>query len=162
MNADKRSSKRNPDHPHAGQPGVGGRQGSSAPSREGGEYQNSCDFSELPESATTIADLKKMGLPPLWVAAAERIGVDAFLELWALLDAGLSIDDRRVWVPQMAVFQRFHRNRLIRSLERDGMSSSEIVTYLREHLSIGTTYFSVRRACEKGRNLSESVDRPAG
>ena len=167
MNAQSRSSKRKPDGSSPGQApqggGVGGRQGSQAPSLEGGEYQNSCGFFELPDLATTIADLKKMGLSPLWVAAAERIGIPAFLELWDLLDASLPPDDRRLRVPRLTTYQRFHRNRLIRSLEKEGYSASEIVDFLRENLSISGNRWQVMRARgEESSHLSQGVDGQAG
>lgn len=69
-----------------------------------------------------------MGVRPLWVKVAERVGFEAFIEVWSTLSANQDmLDERnRITVPTFLTYHWFQRNQVIRSLAGEGFRPSEI------------------------------------
>ena len=77
-----------------------------------------------------------MGLPSDWVNVAERLGPDAFVEVWRLLDGIADPGKRELRVPSFARFSRYQRARLIISLAEEGKKPAEIGSYIRRELGV--------------------------
>jgi hypothetical protein len=115
---------------------VGGRQPGLRLAPRGGGYQDICTasgpaFGSPPPGAAAddprIAELRRVGLPRIWITAAQAIGYDAFMVLWRVLMSAGHVDDRcRVVVPNYARYVRYQRNQLIRQLVADGFDVDEI------------------------------------
>lgn len=120
--------------------GVGGRQdGSTTPIGGGGSLNFCKKFSRggLAQHDPRFAELREVGLAREWVALAEMIGVDAFLEVWKLLDRQaeqVNQQYRRVYVPAFSNYLRFQRNRYIIALFHQGAGVPEIKKIIREAL----------------------------
>lgn len=124
--------------------GVGGRQASPHPSRGGGGYQNKCTVLNFdPQAAEKkrdprLEELREMGLQRIWLEVAEKIGVDAFLAVWRILDADqTSIDNYgRLMVPIRAysTYLRYQRNRYVEALSALGHTPPEIRKMLKAQL----------------------------
>ncbi len=124
--------------------GVGGRQGSTRPPRGGGGYQNKCTVLNFDASAAEkkrdprLEELREMGLQRVWLEVAEKIGVDAFLSVWRILDADqTSIDNYgRLMVPIRAysTYLRYQRNRYVEALNAMGYTPPEIRQKLKAQL----------------------------
>lgn len=88
-----------------------------------------------------LAELRKIGIKRIWLQVAERIGVDAFLEMWRILD---DCDERKkgayLYIPTFSTFLRYQRNQFIRTLAGAGLPSAAIRDRvkrdLRERLSL--------------------------
>jgi hypothetical protein len=92
-----------------------------------------------------------------WLQLAERIGMDAFLELWRTLDedetrAGTSI---LISMPRLSRFLRYQRNQSILDLYRDGLDLVEIQKHLCrefcEHISMRHIARVIDKRENKGR-----------
>lgn len=119
--------------------GVGGRQGGSLSSLEGGGYQDVYTpqgFIFKKNGDPRIDELRAMGLGKKWIEIAERIGVDAFLEVWQILDSGGAShrEEVRIYIPAFNTYLRFQRNRLIVALAEQGHDDVSIQQSLRKHL----------------------------
>lgn len=86
--------------------------------------------------------LAECGINRALIRVAERIGFDAFMELWAALDEDDSALDerRRLYIPLMeATLLRHQRGQIIRKLGARGMKPAQILESLpprlRVHLS---------------------------
>lgn len=138
---------------------VGARQQALRLPGGGGGYQNVC----TPPSAAVgapaagaaavaaadprVAELRRVGLPRIWITIAQTIGFDAFLAAWQILMQHGHVDDRnRIVVPNLQRYLRFQRNQLIRQLVAEGFGVDEV----RERVAAAT-----------GENLSESHIRRA-
>lgn len=118
--------------PSKGAHGVGGRQAEAPSPPGGGGYLDTCGFfkirpAEDPKKRDPRLDeLSAMGMPRTWLQVAETIGVDAFLQMWRILDAddamlanghlrgaGMVIEVR---LRPYRSYLRFQRNRYIETL----------------------------------------------
>jgi hypothetical protein len=123
--------------------GVGGRQGIGAPQVGGGGYPNNCTILNFQNSAQKKRDprldeLSEMGLQRSWLTVAEQIGVDAFLQVWRILDSDRSNEttDGRRLVPMRSYssYERYQRNRYIESLARMGLNDQQIRDALEQRI----------------------------
>lgn len=115
--------------------GVGGRQQDAPTSLGGGGYPDICTESMDGFGAVgadpRIGDLLEMGLSPLWVHMASCIGYDDFLTVWRLLSEAAPRAPRGLYIPAFEQLLRFERNRLIRTLGKDGKSVKDIQTFIK-------------------------------
>ena len=78
-----------------------------------------------------------MGLSGRWLEVARHVGVEQWLEIWAILDRenidgpGTARENVRVRVPMYSRFLRYIRNRWIQ--EMSDKPSDEIRSLLEEH-----------------------------
>lgn len=131
--------------------------GGSAPMRAlasgGGGSPDFCGTSPTPVKGATdprLAELRQIGLSPLWQRVASQIGFEPFLALWELLaTASAETDDRnRVCVPAWRTYLRYQRNRLIRTLGSAGHSPARIRELLRERLGEELSEVQIKRALQ--------------
>lgn len=130
-------------------PGVGARQASDRFPAGGGGYQDMCGTQNFscPSQDPRFAELRRIGLPRMWLILAETVGFDAFLEVWRRLtiegeDSGYARETGGVKMPSLRSYDaylRYQRNRYIDALAARGLKPAE-----------------VRRAV--ARNLSEPLD----
>lgn len=134
--------------------GVGGRQGCPPPPQQGGGYQPICSISGAPfsarEAAATdarLADLREMGLHPLWIIAAAKIGWDPFVVLWETFSANTGLLDgrNRITLPSIDTYRRFQRNEAIRTMLRSGMLPEAVSEELRLVHSQAPKLSTIRR-----------------
>lgn len=148
----KRNRKRSSEHgidsrcPHTPDMfgGVGARQITPRPPARGGGYQNKCTILNFdPQAAEKkrdprLEELREMGLQRVWLEVAEKIGVDAFLAVWRILDADqTSIDNYgRLMVPIRAysTYMRYQRNRYVEALSAMGYTPPQIRQKLKTQL----------------------------
>ncbi len=115
---------------------VGGRQQALRLAPGGGGYQNVCTApgdavgapaAPAPTTDPRIAELRRVGLPRIWIALAQAIGFDAFVVAWQTLMRHGHVDDRnRIVVPNLQRYMRFQRNQMIRQLVADGFGIDEV------------------------------------
>lgn len=134
--------------------GVGARQEYRHPSGEGGGYLNICTNSEVSLSVQ-LRELAMMGVSKTWLNVAEEVGVSTFLKVWQVLDQqaeqGAEINSSiRVTVPQFDRYFRYQRNQVIRTMAREGKSSSDIQKHLRRKLNIDITIRTIQRIMKQG------------
>lgn len=140
---------------HAAQPqGVGGRQDCPPPPQQGGGYLPICNAPGAPFSArdaaatdARLADLREMGLHPLWIIAAARIGWEPFVALWETFSAHTSLLDgrNRITLPSIDTYRRYQRNETIRTMLRSGRTPEDISEELRQIHSQPPKLSTVRR-----------------
>ena len=115
---------------------VGGRPGNQPHPGRGGGYQDICRIlGEIEKKSgkkieknkkLTIDDLKQLELSPRWVKIAERVGIDAWLDIWEILDAeniNTPSTQRypcRLRVPMFTKLVRFLRNQHIEKMIKAG------------------------------------------
>lgn len=155
-----KSAVRNENRPHprrtdANGSRVGGRQGSLPMPVLGGGYQDIHHPRETPVKAAAadprIAELRAVGIPRIWITAAEAIGFEPFMRLWDVFMQAGHVDDRcRVVVPNMARYLRFQRNQLIRRLLEDGHASPQICEIVEAVTGEKISESHVRRAAGAG------------
>lgn len=114
---------------------VGARGAHQDGADRGGGYLKICG-SAKPGAAVVPRDprldeLEKVGLPRLWLSMAERVGFDAFLDVWRMLSADRSRerDEGGLRMPKLRDFDsylRYQRNRYIEALARQGMEPADI------------------------------------
>lgn len=131
--------------------GVGGRREHDPSPRRGGGYLDVCTknagaFYEKMLTDKRISDLRRHGLADIWIEIAERIGYDAFLQMWQILDkknidAGIC-DNNRIRVPVFSRFIKFQRNKYICQLDALGKSPKTIKHIIKTELSenLSTTH----------------------
>ena len=112
-------------------PGVGGRHAAPAPPPRGGGYLDICTTFQAPLGRDPRLDaLRQMGLHHTWQQVAAAIGMDAFLEMWRILDAEERFhhegDGLRVSLRRYRSFLRFERDRYICALADAGLSTNDI------------------------------------
>lgn len=120
----------------ASQPaGVGGRHLAPPPAPRGGGYLPVCNASGAPVTARAaaatdcrIAKLREMGVHPIWIIVAARIGWDAFVLQWEVFSANADMLDgrNRITIPSIDTYRRYQRNEAIRSLFREGRTPEEV------------------------------------
>lgn len=120
--------------------GVGGRPESGTVPTEGGGYQDIYSvFAQSVEKKrdARLEELRDVGLSNVWVAIAETVGVDAFLEVWRVLDdqvAQVNPGQREIYVPLFGSYMRFQRNRFIVSLGSQNVPHQEIKKMVKLYL----------------------------
>lgn len=149
--------------------GVGGRHHAAPSPGQGGGYLPICTGSEVPVSARAaaatdrrLAELREMGLHPLWVMAAAVIGWDAFVAQWEVFSAHETMLDgrNRITLPSIETYRRFQRNEAIRGLLRQGAGAEAVCAHLREVHSRPPKLSTVRRMMRR-MAADESKDRSA-
>lgn len=127
--------------------GVGARQGAQANPDPGGEYLNNCDLSNFSNPAPVdekkrrdprFSELERIGIPAVWLRIAERVGFDAWLDIWRMLSDDDSVrHDGGARLPKLrcySAYSRYQRNRYIKALAEQGMPAPEIQRALRKNL----------------------------
>lgn len=156
-----------PDH----QPGgVGARQVPTPPPPRGGGYPDVCtvlDFQKKPAAAKKTAppadprldELRRMGLPRVWLRVAEAIGIDAFLTTWRILDADPSTWHNetilRIRLRPYRSYLRYQRNRYIEALTAQGLKPDEIQRRLQRQLGETVSHRHITRL-GKGDRLTQA------
>ncbi|MDD4927499.1 MAG: hypothetical protein PHF58_13475 [Methylotenera sp.] len=141
----KRSSEGGIAHLSDHAKGVGGRHTPSPSPPWGGRYLHECtnlNFSPTTACAIKIdprlEELKQMGLQAVWIAVAEKIGIDNMLNAWQILDQDKTSvsDNGRLLIPlrSYSTYLRFQRNRYIESLSRMGLKPPAIKQIMSEQL----------------------------
>ena len=139
--------------------GVGARHKHPHPPQQGGGYLNICSDSEVclqQKSTASLSELSAMGVPRTWCNVAAAIGIEAFLEMWQILDQshdqGAELNGSiRVTVPRYERFLRYQRNCVIRSQVRHGKSPAAIQQYLKAEMNIDISLRTVQRIARKCR-----------
>ena len=119
--------------------GVGGRQATSPLSPGGGGYLNICNtLMPLSDPDPRLDTLRRMGLHHTWQRVAAAIGVDAFLEMWRILDGEEQFahegDGLRLSLRRYRSFLRQERDCFVVTLARAGLSAKEIQRRLDKQL----------------------------
>lgn len=143
--------------------GVGGRQEESQVSDRGGGYQDICTLYGSPlgppgDPAAAIAELRQMGLAPVWIRLAEAIGFEKFLITWQTLDAAnlsrppADQSNVRVLVPMFSTYLRFRRNQFIRLLDSQGHDPKAIRTAVKTRLGETISLRHIKRLLVQANN----------
>lgn len=131
-----------PGAPLGGLPAGARRAGDAGPAGGGG-YRNICGSENVraaaPNRDPRLSELEKVGLPRLWLAVAERVGFDAWLDVWRMLSADRARDREEggLRMPKLRDFEaylRFQRNRYIEALARQGAEPAEIRKLVEKNL----------------------------
>lgn len=121
----------------------GGSAGGPGGSGGGGGYLKICGAENVgfavPGRDPRLAELEKVGLPRLWLAVAERVGFDAWLDLWRMLSSDRARDREEggLRMPKLRDFDaylRFQRNRYIEALARQDVEPAEIRKLVEKNL----------------------------
>ena len=121
----------------------GGSAGGPAVSGGGGGYQKICGSRNVglavPDRDPRLDELEKVGLPRLWLAVAERIGFDAWLDVWRMLSSDRARDREEggLRMPKLRDFDaylRFQRNRYIEALAQRGEEPAAIRKLVEKNL----------------------------
>ncbi|MTI15218.1 hypothetical protein E1189_19670 [Sansalvadorimonas verongulae] len=108
----------------------------------------------MEKSAAPLAELARMGVSRTWQRVAAVIGVEAFLEMWQILDQSHDQEAElnssiRVTVPRYERFLRYQRNLVIRTLANQGSSPAVIQEYLRAEMNIHISLRTVQRVARR-------------
>jgi hypothetical protein len=140
-------------HANANDSQVGARQAALRLSPPGGGYQDVCNTSNAALSAPAaaadprVAELRRVGLPKVWIRVAQEAGYDAFMVMWRVLMQGGHVDDRcRVVVPNYSRYLRYQRNQLVRQLIADGHGIPEIQHQVEQSTGETISEYYIRRA----------------
>lgn len=132
---------------------VGARQAPLRLPGGGGGYQDvytsrgAAVGAPAPAADPRLAELRRVGLPRIWIAIAQAIGFDAFMAAWQILMQHGHVDDRnRVVVPNLQRYLRFQRNQLIRQLVAEGCGIEEVQEHVREATGEILSESHIRRA----------------
>lgn len=131
----------------------------------GGGYQDVCtvlEFEKKPPARKKNAaadprldELRRMGLPRVWLQVAEAIGVDAFLATWRILDADPATWHNetilRVRLRPYRSYLRYQRNRYIEALTAQGLKPDEIRQRLRKQLGEDVSHRHITRLAKADR-----------
>lgn len=135
---------------------VGGRQECLRLAPRGGGYPDICMPTDAALSAPAraadprLAELRRVGLPRIWISVAQAIGFDAFVAMWRVLMQGGHIDERcRVVVPNYSKYLRFQRNQLVRQLILDGYGVQEIQAQLLQTTGETLSEYHIRRVAQR-------------
>lgn len=116
--------------------GVGARLGGAPVGGGGGGYLENCgaeNFQE-PIQDPRFAELRRIGLPRMWLIVAETIGFDAFLDVWRRLTeagdtSGYGRETGGLKMPSLRSYDaylRYQRNRYIEALAARGMTPAQV------------------------------------
>lgn len=138
---------------------VGARPAQARPAPGGGGYQDSCTILNFRQTATGRGDprldeLRRMGLPRVWLDIAEEIGVDNFLAMWRRLDREEVMQNSQRFRIEVDLrpyesYLRFQRNRYIETLDAAGHSPKDIQEALRARLGETVTIRHIYRLIGK-------------
>lgn len=138
---------------------VGGRQRPLRLPAGGGGYQNvhtptgAAVGARRAAADPRLAELRRVGLPRIWITIANAIGFDAFMAQWQILMQHGHVDDRnRIVVPNLQRYMRFQRNQLIRQLVLDGLCLDEIRQRVQEATGEMLSESHIRRAAAPAYN----------
>lgn len=145
---------------------VGGGSAASGPGRiRGGGYPDTCTGLQVSKrgrarSARTgerdprLSDLRAARVGPVWVRVAERIGFEAFMQVWQTLSSfpGVADDRNRVYIPCIEKFLAAQRNLLMRELIAQGMTSSQIRQELVRRLGDAPALNTITKAMARVRS----------
>ncbi|MBR8137197.1 hypothetical protein [Burkholderia cenocepacia] len=121
--------------------GVGVRKAQGDGLPQGGGYLDICTDSKFDQVLAgdhdpRLDELAEMGLPRHWLDIAALLGVDAFLQVWRLLDAAPTVSREGSTLElQMRPYRsylRAQRSRLIAELVERGCSTAEVCERVRE------------------------------
>lgn len=150
--------------------GVGARQTPQPLPPGGGGYLDVCtvlDFQKKAEDSKKTAppadprldELRRMGLPRVWLRVAEAIGIDAFLTTWRILDADPSTWHNetilRIRLRPYRSYLRYQRNRYIEALTAQGLKPEEIQRRLQRQLGESVSHRHITRL-GKGDRLAKT------
>ena len=150
--------------------GVGARQGEGADLARGGEYPNNCDlpnFSTLKPAPgekkrgepaprdPRFTELEKIGIPAVWLRVAERVGFDAWLDIWRMLSNDESVrHDGGARLPKLrcySAYSRYQRNRYIMAMAEQGMTPTVIQEALRKNLCEYLDVTNIQRIAKRAK-----------
>lgn len=128
--------------------GVGARQARSSTPARGGGYLQTCippDFSNSGASGAEkkrgdprMDELRAIGLPSVWMRIAERVGFDAWMDIWRMVseEEGVRHDGgaRLPKLREYSAYLRYQRNLYIEDLARLGYTPKMIQEALRKNL----------------------------
>lgn len=130
----------------------GGSAGETAAPSRGGGYQNIRTALRVPRRRRAagrdprLDDLRAARVGAVWLRVAERIGFEAFMQVWQTLVAfpGVGDDRNRVYVPRIEKYLATQRNLLLRELIAQGLSSSQIRQELVRRLGTAPALDTIR------------------
>lgn len=143
--------------------GVGARQGEACAAVVGGEYLKNCapsNFSPTPDDEKKRRDprfdeLERIGLPSVWLRVAERVGFDAWLDVWRMLSEDESVrHDGGARLPKLrcySAYGRYQRNRYIEALDAQGMPPRQIQEALRKQLGEYLDITNIKKISKRAR-----------
>ena len=150
--------------------GVGARQGDQGDPAGGGEYLNNCDLSNFSNPAPApgekkrgepaprdprFTELEKIGLPRVWLRIAERVGFDAWLDIWRMLSNDESVrHDGGARLPKLrcySAYSRYQRNRYIEALAAQGMPLGAIHRALLENLRESLDVTNIKKIAKRAK-----------
>lgn len=91
--------------------------------------------------------LRSIGLSPVWVEVAEKIGMEAFLQMWETLSKCEQCKDEKnyIYIPQFSTWKRYLRNRFIRELVEQKFSPLDIQSQVKETFDERLSVVHIRR-----------------
>lgn len=127
--------------------GVGARQAEGAPQGGGGGYLKTCtppDFStsgasgaEKKRADPRLDELRAIGLPSVWMRIAERVGFDAWMDIWRMVSEEDAVrHDGGARLPKLrdySAYLRYQRNLYIRALSAQGYTPKMVQDALRKN-----------------------------
>jgi hypothetical protein len=118
--------------------GVGARQTHQDGATRGGGYLKICGSQNFESSDPRLDELRAIGLPNVWMAVAERVGFDAWMDVWRMLEAEEAWHEGegtlRMRLRRYTTYQRYQRNRYIEALARQGITPAAARKLLAENL----------------------------
>lgn len=156
----KRNSTARIQPPTAPPAQVGGRQEDPPTPAEGGGYLATCTKSESAvgraRADMRVGELRAMGLSPVWRRVAEAVGFEAFLTLWATLDAVSHNDQRwqhkgniRLNMPSFRRYRQYQRNLWIQQLDAEGYNHKQIKALLSQQLGVDLSITQIGRIAKE-------------
>ncbi len=147
---------------------VGARQGGAGVQALGGEYLNNCGLPNFSNPAPAPApdgekkrrdprfsELEHIGLPRVWLRIAERVGFDAWLDIWRMLSDDESVrHDGGARLPKLrcySAYSRYQRNRYIEALAAQGMPIAMIHRSLQENLRESLDVTNIKKIANRAR-----------
>lgn len=104
----------------------------------GGGYLEICGSQNFENADPRLEELRAIGLPKVWMAIAERVGFDAWMDIWRLLDAEEAWHEGegtlRMRLRRYTAYQRYQRNRYIEALARQGVTPAAARKLLAKNL----------------------------
>lgn len=149
-------------------PWVGARRGLADVPAGGGEYLENCDHPNFSNPAPAPApdfekkrrdprfsELERIGLPRVWLRIAERVGFDAWLDIWRMLSDDESVrHDGGARLPKLrcySAYSRYQRNRYIEALAAQGMPIDTIHRSLLENLRESLDVTNIKKIANRAR-----------
>lgn len=146
--------------------GVGARQCLVDDQAGGGEYLNNCGLSNVSNPAPApdgekkrrdprFSELERIGLPRVWLRIAERVGFDAWLDIWRMVSDDESVrHDGGARLPKLrcySAYSRYQRNRYIEALAAQGMPIDTIHRALWDNLRESLDVTNIKKIANRAR-----------